>query len=274
MTNLLRKSILAGASVVALSLLASSAQAAVLPVQNLTFSIYSGQAPKNNFSAVNPANWYRGPAANNSDLVFIDAPGTATTAISNVYTPNGYAVWGPFANPPSGGNFVQADGNPDFESEFKQDLTGLVSGTTYTLSFWQAAGQQFGFNGPTTEMWKVFLGNDPVTLTGPVAGNYGVNFGTNSAADSPLMNTPSNGVSPWQQVTVSLLATSANETLTFLAWGDGGSNINLPPTLFLAGVNTPDRNAPEPASLAIFGVALLGFGWLMFRRRSKNTPVV
>ena len=272
MLKLLHMSALAGASVVALTLLASTAQAGpVLPVSNLTFSIYSGSAPKDYFSSVNPAAWYRGPAANQSDLVFIDAPGTATATGGG---PNSYAVWGPFANPPSGGNFVQADGNPDFESEFKQDLTNLTPGATYTLSFWQAAGQQYLFTGATTEQWKVFLGNDPVTLTGPVAGVYGVNYGTNSAADSPLMNTPSQGVSAWTQVSVDLLATSANETLTFLAWGDGGSNVNLPPTLFLAGVNTPDRNVPEPASLAIFGIALLGFGGLIFRRRSKNKPAV
>lgn len=267
MLTRLREPAVIGLSTIGLALgLACSAQAStVLPVQNLTFSQYSGANPKNNFSTVNPADWYRGPPAGQGDLVFIDAPGTATSFTG------GYGVYGPFANPPSGGNFVQADGNPDFESTFKQNIAGLVAGQTYTLSFWQAAGQQSGFSGATTEQWKVFLGNGNVTLTGPDNnGIYGVSAAGNVEADSTLMNTPSKGVTDWQEVTLSFVApTTGTDTLTFLAWGNGGSNANLPPTVFLAGVNTPSK-APEPASLSLLAAGLLGLGGVVRRRRAKR----
>ena len=88
-------------------------------------------------------------------LISIDAPvRPPKSAKAAIRTP----VYGPFADPPPGGNFIQADGNPDFESSFNQVINGLTAGTTYTLSFWQAAGQQQGFTGATTEQWKVFFG--------------------------------------------------------------------------------------------------------------------
>jgi hypothetical protein len=105
---------------------ACSAKADFLPVSNLTFSSYSGNAPKDYFDTVNPANWYRGPGGGGgNDLVFIDAPNTATVYGGGS---NSYPIWGPFSNPPPGGNFVQADGNPLYESTFDQLITGLTKG--------------------------------------------------------------------------------------------------------------------------------------------------
>ncbi len=256
MRALLLKSTLVGA----LSLLAYSAEAnSVLPVQNLTFSSFLGVAPKTLFSVVDPTGWYRGTPGPNGDLVSIDAPGTATQ--NNQTYGNAYGVYGPFLNPPSGGNFVQADGNPDYESSFNQNLTGLVIGTTYDLSFWQAAGQQAGFTGATTEQWIVALGATGSSLEVLLSGNSGTYFDTDSSADvqvSALMNTPSGGVSPWEMVNMQFTAKAVNQTLSFLAWGDGGSTVNEPPTVFLAGVNSPAL--PEPPTLALFGIAFLGLG--------------
>lgn len=269
------KAIALGSTAIGLTLgVAGSAQAdTFLPVTNLTFTDYSGPAPKNYFSTVNPAGWYRGPVVSD-DLVFIDAPGTATVKGGGS---NSYAVYGPFANPPPGGNFVQADGNPSYESTFDQSITGLTSGTTYTLSFWEAAGQQTSFSGATTEQWIVSLGTQPLTVTvtgsgGTGTGKYSNTDGSASVVASTLMNTPSQGVSPWQLVTLSLTADATTDVLSFLAWGDGGSTANEPPTVFLAGVNSPAL--PEPVSLSLFGVGLVGLAGVVRRRRGKpNTKV-
>jgi hypothetical protein len=84
------------------------------------------------------------------------------------------------------------------------------------------------------------------------------------------MTTPSGGVTPWQYVSVELTADASTDLLSFLAWGDNGSTINLPPMEFLAGVNSPDV-LPEPATMSLIGVGLLGLGGIRLRRRAKQT---
>lgn len=255
------KLIATGVSAAALSLMAFAAQATNLPVQNLTFTQFNpgGTPPKALFSNANPVGWTGG-----TGLIAIDAPGTAEDFVNGAY-----GVAGPFPNAPPGGNFIQADGNPIFETSFNQSITGLTVGTSYALSFWQAAGQQAGFSGATTEQWKVFFGT----------GSFSVNCGTSPCTvsttgdmtehDTALMNTPSQGVHPWELVSMNFVATAATETLSFLAWGNGGETFNEPPTVFLAGVNTPSK-IPEPAALSLLGVGLLGLGTVGLRRRATR----
>lgn len=267
-SSISRKAILAGAA--GLSLLALSAQAApYLPhVSNLNFVHYTGSTPKGYFTNVNPVGWTGG-----TGLIFIDAPGTADDgSYLSVYSPFPHSA-------PTGGNFVEADGNPNFESGFNQVITGLTPGQTYTLSFYQAASQQLGFASglATTEQWIVSLGTTGLSICpdcGPVDPTYGQTSTyfsadpTASIVATNLMTTPSAGVTPWQYVSVNLTANSTTDILSFLAWGDNGSTVNLPPIVFLSGVNSPNVLTPEPASIALFG-GLLGLGGLM-RRRSKN----
>jgi PEP-CTERM motif len=256
-------------SAVVLSLGAYGAQAAVLPVNNLTFDQFNpgGLAPKTTFVTANPVGWTGG-----TGLISIDAPGTATTVGTgdNSYPVYGDPSTGLFPNPPPGGNFIQADGNPDYETSFNQVINGLTIGTTYSLSFWQAAGQQQGFSGATTEQWKVIFGtgtysldcSNPTSCIIDTVGDMTVNT-------TALMNTPSQGIHGWEEVSMDFVASASSETLSFLAWGDNGSTINLPPTVFLAGVNSPSL-VPEPSTWAMMVMGFVGLGFMGRRRMMKR----
>lgn len=182
-----------------------------------------------------------------------------------------------------GYNAVEADGNPDFESGFNFSISGLTPGQTYTLSFYQAASQQAGFgNGQdTTEQWIVSLGTSGLTLgccgpDDPTYGPTGKYFNADPTASivaTPLMTTPSDGLTDWNFVSIELTADAETNLLSFLAWGDNGSTVNLPPILFLTGVDAGPglNNVPEPATLSLVGAGLAG-AWL--RRRAKRKASV
>lgn len=270
----------AGVAAAGLALgLACTAEAdVVLPVQNLAFNTFSGTftGPKDFFTHAQPTDWSIGSKAELDNLIYVGQQGSE--GYSDESRGNIYGVYGTYKDTvPAGTNFYQADGNPQYESTIMQTITGLTAGTTYDLQFQQAAGQQgfpTGFSGATTEQWKVFLGaggigvdcsSSPCTVTGTA---------NNVEADSPLMNTPSMGIVDWNNVNLTFTPTAADlssgtAVLTFLAWGNGGSTVNEPPTVFLEGVNTPPT-VPEPGTLAILGAGLLGLGAIMLRRRAKH----
>jgi len=281
-----RKLGLTGVSAIALSVgLAYSAQADVmLPVNNLEFNMFTGTftPPKTLFTTAAPTNWAIGPAAEISNLIGVGIQGSETTAAGGVYAV--YPGTG-FTNLFPGGNvnFFQADGNPQFESTIIQTIPGLMAGTTYDLSFLQAAGQQTGFSLATTEQWKVYLGLGGIATDCPAnpPGGICTITGTtgNLLENSPLMNTPSMGNHDWESSGVLTFTPTSAEligggstgsaVLTFLAWGNGGSDINQPPTVFLEAVNTPPQ-VPEPTTLSLLGVGLLGLGAFSLRRRAKR----
>jgi hypothetical protein len=260
---------------------AANAQAQVLTVTNGNFSQYSGVTPGTNgdyFNSVNPTGWTGG-----GGLIFVN--NYAGINNPNLYLP----VWGPaagvpaspsnpFPSSPIGGNFVEADGNPLYEDSFSYQLHGLTPGTKYSLSFFQAAGQQSYFYGATTNQWIVGLGvTGSVFNTTAIGGGfdqYAYSDVNGSVAATSLMSVPAEGVSPWEQVTVSLTADDPNDVLTFLAWGDNGNTANLPPIAFLdIGANGNAVTTPEPAGLSLMVIGMIGFGAYRLRRRAKLTTI-
>lgn len=231
---------------------AGSAEAANL-VQNGGFETVtapngSGQL---NFSPnfmmqTSAANWSSATAASffpSYNMLYVagDPSAEARQGVVTLYAPAGADNL-----PGGGGNFIASD--PDYESgALSQTIVGLTVGKSYTLTFDYAGAQQQGFDGATTEGWQVSLGSETHnTLT---------------------LNNADHGFTGWFSATMNFTATSTSEVLSFLA--TGGPSGTQPPFVLLDNVNL-DLSVPEPMTLSVFGIGLVGAAAWKRRKASKK----
>ena len=154
--------------------------------------------------------------------------------------------------------FVVADGDPSFGSTISQNLTNLIAGTRYDVSFWQAAAQQTTKTGGTTERWQVSLGGSPTQLSAIMSpiqpGGDGLNGGT------------ATGVRAWQKQTLTFTAGSTSQALSFLAVG---APSGMPPLSLLSAVSIAPTAVPEP--LTFLGtMTALGLGASLKSKLNKK----
>jgi hypothetical protein len=174
--------------------------------------------------------------------------GDLTGWVSNTAAGDAWRI-GPTDTPAHSGSFDATTGcvgaqcvdltNPGGAATLSQALA-TVAGATYNLTFW------FGGDGTADELKVVWGGNVVLDLVG-------------SDGDIVL----NNGTGETEYTVSNLLATSNSTTLEFAGrqdpgW-DGLDDIDVEPT----GSTT---TVPEPASLALLGTALAGFGWLRRRK--------
>ena len=266
------KIVSAGFKALALLAFAFSAQATNL-VTNGDFSATTGgTSGQLGHSGFNATDW-----TISGGYSYIFNSGTADISGSNGQYGN-LKLWGPntgsnnglTASSPNGGNFVATDSS--FQMSVLYQSVNVTAGQTYNVSFYQAAAQQSGYSGNTKDYWQVTLGGTVSTgnVTLPDGSNFpGATIITGGQSkDSSLMSIVSHGFSGWQQQTVTFTAaTTGSELLGFLAVG---SPQGVPPFALLDGVSMTVA-APEPETLALFGIGLLGM--LAARRQQKNLSV-
>jgi hypothetical protein len=148
------------------------------------------------------------------------------------------------ASSPDGGKFVAADSDYG-TGVITQNINGLVVGATYALSFYQAAAQQQGYSGATSDRFQVSLGAQTQL--------------------SDVMSNPSQDFTPWAKQTLNFTATSVSELLSFLAQSPSGG---APPFALLDGVSL--TQTPEPATVWMLGGALLALSAGIRKSRSKK----
>jgi hypothetical protein len=187
------------------------------------------------------ANW-TSPSASAFNVYFFANTATTVSA-ANRFNDPGNKLDTAFTGPsPDGGNFVALDGDTQYNGPLNQTINGLVVGDHYALTFDWGAIQLQNRTGATTEQIQASLGG--------------------STKLTSVVNNPSQGFSGWLTQTFIFTATSGSEVLSFLSLGTPNG---LPPMALLDGVSLTD--VPEPATLSLFGMGVLGLTAAIRRAR-------
>ena len=149
---------------------------------------------------------------------------------------------------PDGGYFMGLDGDYRYSGALSQTINHLQAGHEYKLSFYWGAAQLTNRYAPTTERLQVSLGSQTY--------------------NTETLNQAPQGFSGWKKVDFTFKATDSSEVLSFLSIG---GPIGLPPMALLDGVSL--RAVPEPSTLVLSGISLLGLGGVHLRRRAKSKSV-
>jgi hypothetical protein len=166
--------------------------------------------------------------------------------------------------------YAEIDGDPAYGAPISTDMTGLVVGAIYQISFYQASNEEDGNDKAYNDNWNVYI------LPGAAAGVYicpvcatPVNPDpTDLVYTSSVMANAGSVATPWQLQTFTFTATSATEILEFVTNAVAVTAGAFEPPLFdLAGVSV----SPEPGTwvLTLLGAGLV-FGGSRLRKRTST----
>lgn len=189
---------------------------------------------------------------------FIFSGATATSTGANGDSGN-VTLWGPgsgvnngFVASPTGGNFIGADGAYQV-ARISQQISGLIVGQSYSLTFNWAGAQQKNFDGATTESWKFGLTDEGLS------------------SQTAILNDASHGFTGWQTQTYNFVASKASDTLYFLA---AGTPSGQPPFSLLDSVSLTGAFVSAAPEASTWEMLILGFGIVGFSLRKRRRSAV
>lgn len=183
--------------------------------------------------------------------------------------------------------YLLADGAPQYGAAVSIDMTDLVVGDVYQISYYQAATEESPVGTVTAydDNWNVYVlpGSDAGTYICPqtycttqTAAPTGSILNQGAEMDTSVVDGAQVPTS-WEQQTFTFTATAVSQVLEFVTnveTSTGGVPTSFqPPLLGLADVTlTPETTTPEPGTwvLTLIGIGLMLAGGMLRRRSSAR----